>query len=52
VTPMNDIELRLAIKFLRYRAGMGTKILISREFAAELADHLEATQSPAERKSA
>jgi hypothetical protein len=48
---MNDIELRLAVKFLRYRAGVGTSILISREFAQEIADHLEASQAP-ERKSA
>ena len=45
---MNDVELRLAIKFLRYRAGVGTNILISRKFAEEIADHLEAGLHPAE----
>jgi hypothetical protein len=50
---MNDIELRLAVKFLRYRASVGTSVVISHEFAAQLADHLEAGQAPAEdRKSA
>lgn len=50
---MNDIELRLAIKYLRHRAGVGTNILISRAFAKEIADHLEADLHPnAERKTA
>jgi hypothetical protein len=50
--PMNDIEVRLAVKFLRYRASVGTSVLISRKFAQEIADHIEATQAAAERKTA
>lgn len=51
--PMDQIELRLAIKFLRYRAGVGSAVLISRAFAVQIADHLEADLTPtAERKSA
>lgn len=51
--PMNDVELRLAIKFLRYRAGVGSAVLVSRAFATQIADHLEADLTPtAERKSA
>lgn len=50
MTQMNDVELRLAIKFLRYRAGVGTNILISRAFAEEIADHLEGDLHPNEER--